>query len=109
MRLSDVIKFQKALALAASASNPFEAEAAERVARRLVDNGSIDPTRVPNDSCYSRLNFIDNELLKKLRDEHLERHPPKRIVWRRGIKGARLPRNTVLVTRPSRWGNPFVV
>ena len=34
---------------------------------------------------------------------------PKRLQWRRGIKGARLPPNAVLVTRPYRWGNPFVI
>ncbi len=33
---------------------------------------------------------------------------PKRIVWRRA-RGARLPANTVLVTRPSKFGNPYRV
>ena len=34
---------------------------------------------------------------------------PKRIRFPRGVKGWRTPPNTVIVTRPSRWGNPFVV
>lgn len=33
---------------------------------------------------------------------------PKRITLSRK-KGAKLPENTVVVTRPSRWGNPFMV
>ena len=33
---------------------------------------------------------------------------PERI-QRRRIKGWRLPSNTVIVTRQSKWGNPFVV
>ena len=28
-------------------------------------------------------------------------------VWRRRVKGWRLPSNTVCVSRPSRFGNPF--
>jgi hypothetical protein len=34
---------------------------------------------------------------------------PKRIRWARGIRGWRKPPNTVIVTRNSRWGNPFVI
>lgn len=33
--------------------------------------------------------------------------PPKRVQWKRGVKGSRLPPNTKLVTRSSRWGNRF--
>ena len=33
---------------------------------------------------------------------------PKRIQLRR-LKGWRLPENTVVVSRPTKWGNPFVV
>lgn len=76
MRLSDVIKFQKTLALAASASNLFEMEAAELAARRLVLTCKLDPTRIPNISLYSHLDFADNVLLQKLRDEWREQHPP---------------------------------
>jgi hypothetical protein len=36
MSLRNYIKFQKTLALAASASNPFEAKAAELAARRSI-------------------------------------------------------------------------
>ena len=42
-RLLDIIKFQKALALAAGASNKHEAEAAERAARRVMEACNIDP------------------------------------------------------------------
>lgn len=31
---------------------------------------------------------------------------PKRI-QRRRVKGWRMPRNTICVTRPGRWGNPY--
>jgi hypothetical protein len=34
---------------------------------------------------------------------------PKRIRFQRGVKGWRKPPDTVIVTRASRWGNPFVV
>jgi hypothetical protein len=34
---------------------------------------------------------------------------PKRIRFPRGVKGWRKPPDTVIVTRPFRWGNPFVV
>lgn len=33
---------------------------------------------------------------------------PKRI-WRRRVKGWRMPDNTVSVCRPGKWGNPFHV
>jgi hypothetical protein len=75
MRLSSCIKFQKTLALAASASNPFEAEAAELAARRVMEQQQIDPTRIPNTSLYSQMNFAENVLLQKLRAEWLELHP----------------------------------
>lgn len=75
MRLNDVIKFQKALALAASASNSFEAEAAELAARRLLATCNLNPTRIPNVSLYSHLDFADSMLLRKLRDEWLVLHP----------------------------------
>jgi hypothetical protein len=35
-------------------------------------------------------------------------HPPYRVQLSRR-KGSRLPANTVVVSRPSHWGNPFVV
>jgi hypothetical protein len=35
-------------------------------------------------------------------------HPPHRVQLSRR-KGSRLPTNTVVVARPSRWGNPFIV
>jgi hypothetical protein len=75
MRLSDVIRFQKALALAASASNLFEMEAAELAARRLVATCNLDPTRIPNVSLYSHLDFGTNPLLQRLRDEWRKAHP----------------------------------
>jgi hypothetical protein len=34
---------------------------------------------------------------------------PKRIQFPRGVKGWRKPPKTIIVTRPFRWGNPFVV
>jgi len=30
-------------------------------------------------------------------------------VWRRRVKGWRMPENTVSVCRPSKWGNPFKI
>lgn len=75
MPLSSDIKFQKALALAASASNVFEAEAAELAVRRLMIAHNIDPTDIPNQSLYNRTTFTDNALLKKLREEWRELHP----------------------------------
>jgi hypothetical protein len=75
MSLRSIIKFQKTLALAASASNSFEAEAAERAARRLMETHNIDPVQIPNVSLYNRMNFADNAVLKRLRDEWREQHP----------------------------------
>ena len=75
MSLRNYIKFQKTLALAASASNPFEAKAAELAARRLIATCNIDPVQTPNESFYNHMNFADNALLKKLRDEWREQHP----------------------------------
>jgi hypothetical protein len=34
---------------------------------------------------------------------------PKRIWFSRGVKGLRKPPGAIIVTRGSRWGNPFVV
>jgi hypothetical protein len=34
---------------------------------------------------------------------------PKRVWFPRGVKGWRKPPNVVMVTRATRWGNPFVV
>lgn len=76
MQLSDVVKFQKALALAASASNQYEAEAAELGARRLMHSCNIDPTRVPDTSFLDDGNFAGNLLLRKLRQEWRQQHPP---------------------------------
>jgi ribosomal protein S11 len=92
MPLSSDIKFQKALALAASASNAFEAEAAELAARRLMATYKIDPTDIPDRSLYSRISFTDNVLLKKLRDEWRTAHPvaapaPKEESKRTGLEG----------------------
>jgi hypothetical protein len=75
MSLQGDIKFQKTLALAASASNSFEAEAAELAARRIMVAYNIDPTDIPDRSLYSRTKFTDNALLKRLRDEWREQHP----------------------------------
>jgi hypothetical protein len=79
MRQSDVIKFQKALVLAASAANLHEAEAAELAARRVMTSCNLDPTRIPNGSFYSQHNFADSVLLKQLRDEYREAHPHKPV------------------------------
>ena len=75
MLLKTVIKFQKALALAAAASNRHEAEAAERAARRVMEACNIDPVELPNVSFYNHMNFADNPVLKKLRDEWRAAHP----------------------------------
>jgi len=65
MRLSDVIKFQKALALAARASNAHEAAAAELAVRRLVTGLKLDPTRIPNRSFIADIDFADNALAQE--------------------------------------------
>lgn len=75
MPLSSDIKFQKALALAASASNSYEAEAAELAARRLMERYSIDPLSIPDISLYDRTNFAGNYLLVKLRAESFAAKP----------------------------------
>jgi hypothetical protein len=77
MRLNDVIKFQKALALAGGASNQYEAEAAERAARQVMQARSLDPMLIPDVSLYSHANFADNAALKKLRDEYCAAHPDR--------------------------------
>jgi hypothetical protein len=74
-RLNDIIKFQKALALAAGASNPHEAKAAELAVRRLVKGLNLDPTRLPDFSYVAHINFANNPLLQKLRDEYRAAHP----------------------------------
>lgn len=71
MSLTDTIRFQKTLALFASASNQYEAEAAELAARRLIETRAVDPLRIPDYSLYSRVTFADNALLKRLREEAL--------------------------------------
>ena len=76
MPLNSDIKFQKALALFASASNVFEAEAAELAARRLMAKHAIDPTDMPDYSLYNGIKFGGNALLQKLRAEWHEQHPP---------------------------------
>lgn len=77
MSLRTNIKFQKALALAAAASNQHEKAAAEQAARRVMDAHDIDPVLIPNGSLYSRINFADNAVLKKLREEWQEAHPDR--------------------------------
>jgi hypothetical protein len=86
MRLNDVIKFQKALELAATASNPYEAQAAELAVRRIVKGCNLDPTRIPDKSIVSKIDFTDNALLQKLRDEYREQHPHKPKVSKRKPK-----------------------
>jgi hypothetical protein len=71
----NLVKFQKALAVFARASNAHEVEAAELAARRLMEAHNIDPVTVPNWSMYDHQRFADNALLKKLRDEWLGVHP----------------------------------
>jgi hypothetical protein len=79
MRLRDVITFQKALTLAAAASNPNEAAAAELAVRRILVARNINPCVVPDQSFLSRhINFADNPLLQKLREEYRALHPPAR-------------------------------
>jgi hypothetical protein len=75
MSLRNAVKFQKTLALAGSASNNFEAEAAELAARRVMEAYNIDPVTTPNFSLYNYMNFADSALLKKLRDEWRAAHP----------------------------------
>jgi len=75
MPLASDIRFQKTLATAAAASNENEAAAAEFAARRLMETFNIDPTDIPDQSLYNRMNFGNNELLKKLRAEWREAHP----------------------------------
>jgi hypothetical protein len=64
MPLNRDIRFQKLLALAVRASTPFEAEAAELAARRMIEIGDIDPTDIPDFCLYGPHHFRDNELLK---------------------------------------------
>ena len=94
MSLRNSIRFQKALALAAAASNEFEAAAAELAARRLMETCNIDPTRIPNGSLYGRMSFADNPLLKKLRDEWCEAHP-KSVNTKTKAKSKRTPATPV--------------
>ena len=112
MSLSNDIKFQKALALAASASNKFEAEAAERAARRLMATHNIDPTDIPDGSLYNRMNFAENALLRKLREEWRKAHPqPVNTKKRKGVNTKKAkpkpkPAGTPVNTSKSR-ANPF--
>ena len=64
-KLIDVMKFQKALALAATASNPHEAKAAELAARRVMESCNIDPTRVPDRSFVSRINLAHHWVIEQ--------------------------------------------
>jgi hypothetical protein len=78
-----LIKFQKTLALFASASNLNEADAAEQAARRLLAQYNIDPTeRRLEASLYNGYMFTDNALLKKLRDEWWEQMRKRNAEWR---------------------------
>jgi hypothetical protein len=77
MLLKTVITFQKVLALAAAASNRHEAEAAELAARRLMEEYDIDPIDIPDASFYDHMNFADNAVLRKLRDEYRAPHARK--------------------------------
>ena len=52
-----------------------EVEAAELAVRRLVTGLKLDPTRIPDQSFVSHVNFANNVLLQKLRDEWREAHP----------------------------------
>jgi hypothetical protein len=72
---TDYVKFQKALALAAGALNQHEAKAAEVAARKLMKAYEIDPVEAPNGSFYNGMDFTDNALLQKLRDEWRAAHP----------------------------------
>ena len=88
-RFREVIRFQKALALAAGASNRNEAKAAEVAARKLMEAYEIDPVVAPNGSFYNQMNFADNALLKKLRDEWRAAHPD---YWYKTSKGGHVRR-----------------
>jgi hypothetical protein len=74
-RLKEIIKFQKTLALFASASNAHEAKAAELAARRVMEACNIDPVVIPDRAFTSHMNFADNALLNTLREEWREAHP----------------------------------
>ena|ERR1700683_5536314 len=50
---------------------------------------------------------MNRQILKKKRLKRVT-SSPRRVQLRR-IKGWKLPPNTVCVTRPGRWGNPFKV
>jgi hypothetical protein len=92
MSLKNVIKFQKALALAAAASNRHEAEAAELAVRRLMEAYDIDPIEIPDASLYNHMTFADNTVLQKLRDEYREPHARKvaaRLAKRKAAAAAR--------------------
>lgn len=55
---------------------------------------------------YTNKENITRKLKK--REDKMNTETPKRI-QRKRTKGWRMPPNTVSVTRPGRWGNPFVV
>ena len=65
----------KTLALAAGASNAHEAKAAELAARRVMEACNLDPVLIPNVSFVSHINFANNALLNKLREEWRAAHP----------------------------------
>jgi hypothetical protein len=82
--ISNKKKFQKTLALAAGASNPHEAKAAERAARQLMEEHKINPVELCDESLYDGQNFASNTLFQKLREEYQAAHPPKadQLVWK---------------------------
>ena len=69
--LGNLRRFQKCLRRATAASTPSESEAAEALARRLMETYKIDPVKVPDKSVYDYTDFSDNTLLLKLRQEHI--------------------------------------
>lgn len=87
-RLESLRRFQKCLRLAAMASTPGEAKAAERRARELMEKHRIDPVKLTNHSLYDTGDFADNALLKKLREEYLAAHPSGRQSGRGGVNKA---------------------
>jgi DNA-binding NarL/FixJ family response regulator len=76
-RLDQLRRFQKCLRRATAASTPGEAEAAEVVARRLMESYKIDPIKLTDKSLYDYTSFADNTLLMKLRQEHAAKHQKK--------------------------------
>ena len=52
---------------------------------------------------------VDEARVTEVLDRDSQAIRPKRIQWQRGVKRSRKRPNTVIVTRRSRWGNPFVL